>query len=231
MEKTFNPAIVVVAYNRPCSLLRLLSSLKHIKIDGEAPLIISIDNDEPNNLEVKDIAEKYTWPYGSKKVKYQERHIGLREHVLQCGDYASEFGSVIILEDDLFVSPFFYEYAIHALEYYNGDNQIGGISLYNQPVQNIVEYPFKALYDNSDVYFMQFPSSLGQAWTNTHWKEFRDWYASEPDLNRINIPAKILGWPKSSWKKYFCAFLLEKNKFFVFPHFQLQPILMIRAPI
>jgi len=124
---------------------------------------------------------------------------------------------VIILEDDLYVSPYFYAYAIQSLEFYNNDSRIGGVSLYNQPVHEISGYPFSACHDQSDVYFIQFPSSLGQAWTRTQWKEFRDWYASDPDLSMTGIPDRILRWPATSWKKYFCGFLMEKGKYFVFP--------------
>ena len=61
--------------------------------------------------------------------------------MLQCGDISYEYGSVIVLEDDLFVSPFFYKYAVEAQEFYRDDNRIGGISLYNQPRQEAEDGP------------------------------------------------------------------------------------------
>ena len=218
----FQPVIVVVAYNRPRSLARILSSLKNAIFSSNARLIISIDNDEPNNIDVKRIAEEFLWPYGQKEVRYQEKHMGLRDHILQCGSLSMEYGSVIILEDDLYVSPHFYDYTVQALEYYCVNNQIKGVSLYNQPVQENVQYPFSPIYDNSDVYFMQFPSSWGQAWTENQWRDFMDWYASKPDLKAINIPPFVRRWrSENSWKKFFCAYLVDKNKFFVFPRFSL----------
>jgi hypothetical protein len=219
MEKSFQPVIVVAAYNRPVSLKRILASLEKAIFKDPVTLIISIDNEEPDNLNIKEIAENFHWPHGSKEVRYQVNHLGLRKHILQCGDLSLEYGSVIILEDDLYVSPYFYEYAVQALDYYKNDERIGGISLYNQPVHEISEYPFSAIHDQSDVYFIQFPSSLGQAWTSSQWKEFRDWYANEPDLSEIGIPDRILQWPPSSWKKYFCGFLMNGDKYFVFPQF------------
>ncbi|MBN1187062.1 MAG: hypothetical protein JXB49_32590 [Bacteroidales bacterium] len=217
MVDEFHPAIVVAAYQRPHSLKRILGSLNNAKFNENVTLIISIDNDEPNNLEVRNIAEQFNWSNGLKEVHYQEKHLGLRQHILQCGDLSMKYGSVIILEDDLYVSPYFYDYAVQALKFYYTDDSIGGISLYNQPLQEIAQYPFTAIQDNSDVYFIQFPSSWGQAWTRTQWKRFREWYASEPDLSLIDIPMYILNWPERSWKKYFSAYLVEKNKFFVFP--------------
>jgi glycosyltransferase involved in cell wall biosynthesis len=221
MENRYRPAIVIAAYNRPRSLSRLLRSLLSAQFKDDTTLIISIDNDEPNNLNVKSIAEDYQWPFGTKEVRYQEEHLGLRKHILQCGNISLEFGSVIILEDDLYVSPYFYNYATQALDYYHQDERINGISLYNQPIQEIVRYPFSAIYDNSDVYFIQFPSSLGQAWSREHWEAFMNWYESGPDLSRIRIPEYIKRWPESSWKKYFCAFLADKERYFVFPQYSL----------
>jgi hypothetical protein len=159
----YNPVIVVVAYNRPVSLKRLLSSLEKSRSIENAKLIISIDNQEPRNFNVKEIAEEFHWPFGEKEVIYQKQRLGLRKHILQCGDLAKKYGSVIILEDDLFVSPVFYEYTIDALKYYDNDENIAGISLYNPPIHDLCSNPFRPIQNESDVYFMQFPSSLGQA--------------------------------------------------------------------
>lgn len=216
-ENQKQPVIVVAAYDRPRSLQRILDSLRNAKNIKKAKLIISIDNNEPHNHNVRDLASEFSWPFGEKEVHYQSKHLGLRKHILQCGDLSNEYGAVIILEDDLYVSPHFYDYAVKAIAFYGEDPQIGGISLYNQPYQEFEQFPFTPVHDNSDVYFMQFPSSYGQAWTKRHWKEFKDWYDNNPDLSKIAIPDYISRWPETSWKKYFCAFLVDSHKFFVFP--------------
>ncbi|MCP4310813.1 MAG: glycosyl transferase family 2 [Bacteroidetes bacterium] len=213
----YKPPIVVVGYDRPGSMERILGSLKGLKNISGVKLIISIDNKAPDNHPVRDIAEAYQWPFGEKEVIYQPESLGLRKHILQCAGFSQEYGSVIILEDDLFVSPYMYEYAVQALEYYGDDAKIGGISLYNQPVQEIAQYPFFPINDDSDVHFMQFPSSLGQTWTRDQWAEFKSWYDTDPDLDIIALPNYIRNWPVTSWKKYFCAFLVLRDKYFVFP--------------
>jgi len=217
----YNPVIIVVAFNRPESLKRLLQSLKGVKKIDKAKLIISIDNQEPHNFDVKKIAEEFEWPFGEKEVVYQKQRLGLRKHILQCGDYALTYGSVIILEDDLFVSPYFYDYAVQALNFYSEDENIGGISLYSQPREEITEKLFYPIQDDSSIYFLQFPSSWGQAWTVKQWLKFREWYNTNPYLNEINIPDRVLHWPETSWKKYFCAYLVNFNKYFVFPRISL----------
>jgi len=217
----YSPVIVVVAFNRPKSLERLLFSLKQAKNIENAKLIISIDHDEPKTVLVKKIADDFIWPFGEKEVIYHNQRLGLRRHVLQCGDFAKTYGSVIILEDDLFVSPYFYDYTVQALSYYDNDERIGGISLFNPPREELYEKPFVPINDNSDVYFMQFPSSLGQAWTGKQWEHFREWYNNEPDISVIHLPDKVFTWPETSWKKYFCAFLVKFNKFVAFPKISL----------
>jgi hypothetical protein len=217
----YSPAIVVVAFNRPNSLLRLLSSLSNSKKAEGARLIISIDNNEPENLPVLDIARNFEWPFGEKEVIYQPVRLGLRNHILKCGDLSRKYGSVIILEDDLYVSPYFYDYAMQALQFYESDEKTGGISLYNHVDEDMTELPFTPIQDDSDVYFIQFPSSWGQAWSEKQWKLFREWYDMGPDISAIRISPQVLSWSEKSWKKYFNAYLVETDKYFVFPRLSL----------
>lgn len=216
----FEPVIVVVAFNRPKSLRRLLDSLTLSKNATGARLIISIDNKDPENLVVRDIAEEYHWPHGEKEVIYHPERLGLKKHVMKCADLSETYGSVIILEDDLFVSPYFYEYAVHALNFYGEDRAIGGISLYNQPINELIILPFSPMYDESDVYFIKFPSSLGQAWTHSQWADFKQWHSEHPEIEGI-IHRNMATWPDSSWKKHFAAYLIDQNKYIVYPRMSL----------
>jgi len=217
----YSPAIVVVAYNRPHSLQRLLSSLANTRKADGARLIISIDNNGSENQPVLDMAKNFKWPFGEKEVVHQPVKLGLRKHILQCGDLSKKYGSVIILEDDLFVSPYFYDYAVQALEYYEPDEKTGGISLYNHVDEDMTELPFMPIQDDSDVYFIQFPSSWGQAWSENQWNNFRTWYDKNPDISKIRISPQVLSWSESSWKKYFNAYLVYSGRYFVFPRISL----------
>ncbi len=75
----YSPAIVVVAYNRPHSLKRLLSSLANARKADGARLIISIDNNGSENQPVVDIAKNFNWPFGEKEVIHQPVKLGLTE--------------------------------------------------------------------------------------------------------------------------------------------------------
>lgn len=222
MTNKYQPVIVVVAFNRTLSLKRILDSLLKAVYIEKTKLIISIDNNGTNQ-DVVELAKSFFWEFGEKEVIYQSEHLGLRKHILTCGDLTYQYGSIIMLEDDLVVSPYFYQYAVEALNYYKDANEIAGISLYNLPYTEASKLPFLPLKDDSDVYFMQVPSSLGQSWSMEHWDKFKKWFDASPDLKLIKglpiIATKY--WSASSWKKYFYGYLVECNKFFVFPQVSL----------
>lgn len=214
-----NPVIVVSAYNRPNSLKRLLSSLDQANYeskDGKVKLIISIDFSGSD--EVKNIANEFKWEHGQKELIIHQSNLGLKKHILSCGDLTNKYGSIILLEDDLFVSPYFYTYASEALLFYSGDPKIAGISLYKHMYNETAKLPFTPLKEDGDVFFMQLASSWGQAWTSDQWNEFKKWYNSNPRIDSDNnLPWDVKLWPESSWKKYYIKYLIVKDKFFVYP--------------
>ncbi len=121
-----NPAIVVVTYNRPASLSRLLTFLHHSNFEPEdIHLIISIDyQDSDLHREVVKIAQNFQWKYGEKRIISYKKNLGLKEHVLSCGDLSEQYGAVIVLEDDIVVSPDGYNYAYQSLKVYDSDLNI-----------------------------------------------------------------------------------------------------------
>lgn len=213
-------AIIAVSYNRPDSLSRLLSTIKIATYDNDkVDLIISIDKSDAEN-ELVTLAENFDWDYGEKKIRTFESRQGLRSHILQCGDFTDEYEAVIIFEDDIIAASDFYLFTKNALNYYADDSRIAGISLYSPIINEMVERPFTAMRTNSDVYFIQSAQSWGQCWSKEMWKSFREWYASNNSelLFNTDMPARIYSWPESSWKKYFMKYLVETNKYFVYPY-------------
>ena len=59
------PAVVVMAYNRPDSLRRLLESLLRASYPDEVPLVISIDKSKTDT--VRKLAESFDWPFAKKR--------------------------------------------------------------------------------------------------------------------------------------------------------------------
>ena len=61
---------------------------------------------------------------GIKKIIKHSKNLGLRAHVITCGDLVNIYDNIIVLEDDLFVSPYFYKYANDALNFIIKPNQL-----------------------------------------------------------------------------------------------------------
>ncbi|MCW5515595.1 glycosyltransferase family A protein [Muriicola sp. Z0-33] len=214
--------IVVVAYNRPKSLSRLLDSLKKANYpSSDIPLVISIDNGE-NNQDVLLMAKEFDWIHGEKEVLYNEENLGLRKHILKCGSLALHHGNVIVLEDDLYVSQNFYYYASRALAFSEDKNYIGGISLYKHQRNVNNGMNFTPIEDGFDNWYFQFASSWGQAWSAKQFKDFLTWYENNQQIpEALELPKFVLNWSEKSWLKYYIAYLVATGKFFLYPKISL----------
>lgn len=213
------PAIVISAFDRPRSLERLLGHLsKGIFSSPDIPLVISIDGGGDD--EVLKLATEFEWSHGAKEVIHHSTNLGLKEHIISCGDLTSRFGQVIVLEDDLGISPFFYEFALKSIATYADSEEVAGISLYAYKVSENGFDDFLPIDDGKDVYLMQIASSWGQIWTESQWSGFRSWMGSGGDMDKLT-PDYLDGWSDRSWKKLFIKYLIQKDKWFVFPRVSL----------
>ena len=214
-------AIVAIGYNRPDCMLRLLNSLNAAHIAEEVPLIISLDNCG------SDIVEKavsgFEWKHGEKKIVTHPQRLGLKKHVLSIGDWTKEYENIIVFEDDLYVSPYFFDFVKQAVETYGDDDRIAGIGLYNQNLNQQPCYYFEPVDDGSDVYFMQYACSWGQVWTRKKWSAFMDWYAehSEPFDADPLVPENVCRWNQKSWLKYHVRYCSYEKRYFVYPRISL----------
>lgn len=209
----------MIAYNRKDALKRLLKSLDEAIYpeDMDVPLVISIDKSDSDG--VIRAAEEFEWKHGTKEVRAQKENLGLKKHVLLCGDISGEFGSCILLEDDLYVSKAFYIYALKALEKCREDDRIGGISLYDHRLNVHVREPFEAIDDGYDNYYIQMASSWGQAFNRDQWSAFKEWYeehGGEP-VEAVNVPENVSSWSERSWLKYYIKYLIVTDRFFLYP--------------
>lgn len=210
-------AIICVGFNRIKSLTRLLNSLLKAHFpSSDIPLIISIDCSGDENL--YDYVRSFEWPFGEKFVNIQKERLGLKEHIFKCGDLSKYFKGIILLEDDLFVSPYFYDYVIKALEYYGADRRIAQISLYKNETNGYVGLPLAHIMNKYDTLLMQDVSTWGECWNYAMWKEFREWLDchTEEDVQSLDMPITIKRWTKA-WSKYYNAYVVDTGKYVVYP--------------
>lgn len=208
-------AIVAIGYNRLESMKRLLSSLlKASYTVDNVPLVISIDCSGDTKL--YDYVRTFEWPFGPKYVKIQTERLGLLKHVLQCGGLTKFFKAAILLEDDIYVSEFFYDYVINAVDFYYNDDRIGGISLYRNEMGGTL--PIALPQDGKDVFLRQSVASWGECWTDKMWSGFQQWYnnPANQDLSKVDMPDFIKGW-KKAWSKFYMAYQVVRDKYFIFP--------------
>ena len=212
------PAVVAVGYNRPDALLRLLRSLAAGTYPDGVPLVVSLDySGDPRPGEV---ADAFDWPHGPKRVIRHAANLGLRMHILSCGDLSLEYGGVILFEDDIVAAPHHYAYVLQAIDQYGPDDRIGGFGLYGYRLNEFNNMDFEPLDDGSDVYFLQVAASWGQAWTAAQWRLFRAWYAehgTRPIRVADRVPRQLEAWRDNSWKRFYIKYLTATDRTFVFP--------------
>lgn len=218
IDTTKEFAIVAIAYNRTESLKRLLDSLKNAEyFNDTVELIISIDYS--GDYSVYNLANEFEWPFGKKRIIQHKENLGLRNHVLFCGGLTKEYNNICVFEDDIYVSPAFFNYAKQAVKFYEDDDRVAGISLYTHMWNQFVDRPFYCISNEYDVFIMQQAKSWGQIWSQKKWSDFIIWYELNKDVNleAANFPKAISDWSKSSWLKYHMKYLVETDKYFVYP--------------
>lgn len=212
-------ALVAVGYNRIDSMKRLVQSLQEASYNENVDLIFSIDNS--GTYAVEEYANSVIWRHGKKIIKTFPERLGLRNHILTCGDYVfSGYKAIAVFEDDIYVAPTFFDFMKQAVEYYQDDLTIAGISLYNHMWSEFNNRPFIAEKGKYDIYFLQYAQSWGQVWMPKQWKLFRDWYKTHNGdiVADKNTPGHILNWAKTSWLKYHIKYCIDTGKYFVYPY-------------
>ncbi len=211
-------AIIAVGYNRKDSMERLLSSLNNAVYGNDnITLIISIDKSDTDTVET--FAEQFCWNHGEKIVDKHTLNMGLRRHMMSLDKWFASYNALIILEDDIVVSPYFYSYAKTCILKYSNDPQIAGISLYNFDVNYQTRLPFTPMKNGHDVYFMNCAMSWGEVWMKKQWKAFKEWLNLHEEFSYSpTLPGCLFKWGKNSWLKYHTRYCIEENKYFVYPY-------------
>lgn len=211
-------AIVSVGYNRLKSQRRMLESVKRADYSNyeNVPLVISIDcsGDE----ELYDFARNFEWPHGDKYVIIREKRMGLKEHILACGDLTKYFKGVILLEDDLYVAKDFYNYTVQMDKAYGDCEKVASIALYSNEMNGFCWLPLVRLRNESDVFADQSICSWGEFWNTRMWGEFREWYnTTDIQWEEFDMPRQIKEWTRA-WSKFFYAYILKKDKYSIYPY-------------
>lgn len=214
-------AIVAVGFNRLKSLARLLNSLNSAYYtNNDVPLIISID--ASGNEELYRYVESFEWSHGTKYVNIEKERLGLKNHIFQCGDLTHYYKAIALFEDDIYVSPYYYNYLTQVVDYYGNDERICEISLYRNESLGRNGFYFDVLHDGSDFFLWQDVSTWGECWTEQMWKGFRKWLNDHDEnyINQVDIPDVVKKWTRA-WSKFYMAYEIDTDKYVLFPHISL----------
>ena len=129
--------VVIVGYNRPASLARLVHSLERADYGKTEQAAITIDfaldhtGNETVTREIDAVVRGISWPHGAVRVSRRKVRAGLRDNVLGAWLPASDASPpAVLLEDDIEVSALWWHWVQAALGRYRRIDGLLGISLF-----------------------------------------------------------------------------------------------------
>lgn len=138
-----NAPILLFAYNRPDHLEHCIESLERCKNFHRSSLFLYCDgpkgNADSREIELIDSVRAIATRISHRKntyLKFSSKNKGLAKSIIDgVSQIVEEFGKVIVLEDDLLVSPSFLDFMNEALLEYENEEKVISISGYIYPIQ------------------------------------------------------------------------------------------------
>lgn len=225
--------VVVFAYARKEHLEKALNSLNKSALAKKTELFIFCDNfksekDKQQVEETRKFVDSFSGysNFSKTTIVKADANRGLKDSVVAgVTSIINEYGRVIVVEDDLEVSPFFLEFMNNSLDFYESNNQIWAISGYTLQMKSLKKY-------EHDVYFAGRGCSWGWAtwkdrWSTIDWsvlsyksfkhnwkkrKGFSKWGADLPPMLDYQMASNI-----NSWAIIWCYEAFKQNKITVYP--------------
>ena len=160
--------IALFTYNRPEHAESSITALFENDLSEKCDIFIYSDGPKnqkdinPTN-KVRLLLKKYE-KTKNIKIIYRDKNLGLANSIISgATELIKHYGKVIILEDDLEVSPHFIKYMKEALWRYRNCNKVLQISAFGFNIES---------EDNYDAYFLPFTTSWGWGTWERSWKLF-----------------------------------------------------------
>jgi hypothetical protein len=161
-------SIALFVYKRPDHTRRTLEALMKCPEFSESPLYVFCDGAKrpEDQALVEQTREVVRFLAGDRaKILEASCNQGLANSIIAgVNQVVTQYGQVIVLEDDLVVSPVFLTYMNDALEKYRHENQVMQISGYMFPVPEFA--------NRHDAMFLPFTVSWGWATWQRAWQYF-----------------------------------------------------------
>ena len=220
--------VALFVYNRPEHTRRTLGLLRQDLLACQTDLIIFSDgpkgrNDQPKVREVRALLQQVDG-FRSVTVREAEGNRGLAKSIVGgVTEVVEKHGRVIVLEDDLIVSPHFLSYMNDALELYEDVDQVMHVCGYWYPVE-CGEVP--------ETFFLRYPSSWGWGTWKRAWQHFRKdpetmkKSFSKADIQRFNLDGSVniseqvlhnLNGKANTWAVFWYASLFRRGGLSLYP--------------
>lgn len=160
--------IALFTYNRPEHAEASISAILKNALAEKCDIYIYSDGpknrlDEISTNKVRRLLKKYE-RYKNIKIICRDRNFGLANSIISgTTELVSQYGQVIVLEDDLEVSPHFIDYMKEALWEYRDHPKVLQISAFGFNIETDTEF---------DAYFLPFTTSWGWGTWKDSWNLF-----------------------------------------------------------
>jgi hypothetical protein len=190
--------IALFVYNRPDHTGRTLNFLQQNVLAKDSRLFIFSDaaktqKDQDKVNEVRELI-KDVKGFHSVEVIERDNNLGLANSIINgVTRLVKEFGTIIVLEDDLVTSPYTLQYFNDALEKYAAEDKVMHIGAYM--------YPLKAS-NLPETFFYRIATSWGWATWERAWNNFQpDIEALMDDFDKQKINDFSLDGTMNFWKQ------------------------------
>lgn len=231
MDKQDAP-VLILGYNRPDKISALISDLRlcrpqniYFAVDGPKP---NKNSDENLVAEVRDCINEINWTDGVTPI-FREQNLGMRISIPGAvSEVVRKHGKVIVLEDDLRISPSFLDFSNWALREFEQYQNIGHICGYSAVPGKELSLPDKS------VRLSKFAQSFGWATWERAWSNYDDsmfWFQNlkaNDLLTLFNDPIAAAHWwlilenvrtgRISSWAYRWLQSLWSQNQVSVVPN-------------
>lgn len=229
--------LIVITMDREESLKRLLDSLGKAHYgEDHVDLDIWIDraNDKPVHEGVLHACQTIDWKQGTKTVHKRAANAGLYQQWIYTWNITEETTEfAVILEDDLEVSPAFYQWLRVARAAYAQDSDVGAFTLQRstlrpRQVKGVATGPLD-ISSEHPVFKYRLLGTWGFAPQRDTWVEFRKWFeektakGDQPYVDGLVTTQwyksqEKNGFAPNMWSQWWIKFVDEKGYFTVTGH-------------